>query len=309
MITAIVSIVGWSVASLVSLILICKSLFTVKQQTVAIIERFGRFNRLANSGLNIKIPFIERIINCVSLRDQQLPVTIETKTEDNVFIKIIVAVQYRTSPLNVYDRYYKLSDFDDQVSAYIFDVVRAEVPKLKLDDVFAKKDDIANAIAKELTVNMSQYGTEIIKTLITDIDPDKRVKDAMNKINEAQRLQEAAKANGEAEKILIVKRAEAESESKRLQGEGIAKQRTAIINGLKDSVEAFKSATKADTSEVMNLVLVTQYFDTLNKIGADSKNTVIMIPHSPEGMMNVFDQMVKANVLSKASEVVAGSVE
>ena len=292
---------GWGVFLLVCIILICKSLFTVSQQTVAVIERFGKFNRLANPGLNIKIPLIEKVINYVSLKDQQLDVTIETKTEDNVFIKIVVAVQFRTIPTKVYDIYYKLTNFSKQVSSYIFDVVRAEVPKLKLDDVFAKKDDIANAIAKELSENMVQYGTEIIKALITDIDPDSRVKDAMNKINEAQRLQEAAKAQGEAEKILIVKRAEAESESKRLQGEGIAKQRTAIINGLKDSVEAFKSATKADTSEVMNLVLVTQYFDTLNKIGADSKNTVIMIPHSPEGMMNVFDQMVKANVISKTS--------
>jgi regulator of protease activity HflC (stomatin/prohibitin superfamily) len=273
----------------------------VRQQTIAIIERFGKFNRMANPGLNLKIPFIEKIASCSSLKDQQLDVTIETKTEDNVFIKIIVAVQFRAIPSKVYDIYYKLTNFSKQVSSYIFDVVRAEVPKLKLDDVFAKKDDIANAIAKELSENMAQYGTEIIKALITDIDPDARVKDAMNKINEAQRLQEAAKANREAEKILIVKRAEAESESKRLQGEGIAKQRTAIINGLKDSVEAFKSATKADTSEVMNLVLVTQYFDTLNKIGADSKNTVIMIPHSPEGMMNVFDEMIKANLTTKNS--------
>lgn len=297
----IVSIIGWSIFSLICLILICKSFFTVHQQSVAIIERFGKFNRLANSGLNLKIPIIEKIPNYVSLKDQQLDVTIETKTEDNVFIKIVVAVQFRTIPSKVYDIYYKLTNFSKQVSSYIFDVVRAEVPKLTLDDVFAKKDEIANAIAKELTENMSQYGTEIIKALITDIDPDARVKEAMNKINEAQRLQEAAKANGEANKILIIKNAEAEAESKRLQGEGIAKQRTAIINGLKDSVEAFKSATKADTTEVMNLVLVTQYFDTLNKIGADSKNTVLMIPHSPEGSMNIFEQIVKANLVAKGS--------
>jgi len=301
MVPQIISLIGLGAFLIFCIVLICKSLFIVHQQTISIIERFGKFNRMADPGLNIKIPFIEKVANYVSLRDQQLDVTIETKTEDNVFIKIVVAVQFRTIPTKVYDIYYKLTNFSKQVSSYIFDVVRAEVPKLKLDDVFAKKDDIANAIAKELSENMVQYGTEIIKALITDIDPDSRVKDAMNKINEAQRLQEAAKANGEAEKILIVKRAEAESESKRLQGEGIAKQRTAIINGLKDSVEAFKSATKADTSEVMNLVLVTQYFDTLNKIGADSKNTVIMIPHSPEGMMNVFDQMVKANVIAKTS--------
>jgi len=294
-------VAGLVVFLVVCLTLVFKSFFVVRQQSVAIIERFGKFNRLANSGLNIKIPIVERVVNYVSLKDQQLDVTIETKTEDNVFIKIIVAVQFRAIPSKIYDIYYKLTNFSKQVSSYIFDVVRAEVPKLKLDDVFAKKDDIANAIAKELSDNMVQYGTEIIKALITDIDPDARVKEAMNKINEAQRLQEAAKAQGEAEKILIVKRAEAESEGKRLQGEGIAKQRTAIINGLKDSVEAFKSATKADTSEVMNLVLVTQYFDTLNKIGADSKNTVIMIPHSPEGMMDVFDQMIKANLTAKNS--------
>jgi regulator of protease activity HflC (stomatin/prohibitin superfamily) len=301
MIEGIAMIVVLSIFAVFCIILAIMSLFTVRQQTIAIIERFGKFNRMANPGLNLKIPFVEKIVSYSSLKDQQLDVPIETKTEDDVFIKIIVSVQFRAIPSKVYDIYYKLTNFSKQVSSYIFDVVRAEVPKLKLDDVFAKKDDIANAIAKELSENMAQYGTEIIKALITDVDPDSRVKDAMNKINEAQRLQEAAKANGEAEKILIVKKAEAESESKRLQGEGIAKQRTAIINGLKDSVEAFKSATKADTSEVMNLVLVTQYFDTLNKIGADSKNTVIMMPHSPEGMMNVFEDMIKANLAAKNS--------
>ena len=220
--SSVISIISWSIFSIFCLVLICKTFFTVQQQSVAIIERFGKFNRLANSGLNIKIPIIEKIPNYVSLKDQQLDVTIETKTQDNVFIKIVVAVQFRTIPSKVYDIYYKLSQFSKQVSSYIFDVVRAEVPKLSLDDVFAKKDDIAIAIGKELTENMNQYGVEIIKALITDIDPDSRVKEAMNKINEAQRLQEAAKANGEAEKILIVKRAEAEAESKKLQGQGIS---------------------------------------------------------------------------------------
>lgn len=298
-VSSIISIIGWSIFSIFCLVLICKTFFTVEQQSVAIIERFGKFNRLANAGLNIKIPIIEKIPNRVSLKDYQLDVSVETKTLDDVFIKIVVSIQHRVISDKVYEAYYKLTQFSKQVSSYVFDVVRAEVPKLKLDDVFAKKDDIAIAIRNELSENMSGYGTEIIKALITDIDPATIVKDAMNQINANQRLRVAAEAKGDAAKILVVKNAEAEAESKKLQGQGIANQRTAIINGLKDSVEAFSKATKADTAEVMNLVMVTQYFDTLNKIGAESKNTVLMIPHSPEGMMNVFDQMVKANITSK----------
>jgi len=299
MTSQVIHIIGWSVFTLFCLIAFFSTLYTVQQQKIAVIERFGKFNRLAQPGLNIKLPFIERVANFVSLKDYQLDVEVETKTLDDVFVKIVVAIQHRVLPDKVYESFYKLTSFNKQISSYVFDVVRAEVPKLKLDDVFAKKDDIANAIKDELAENMTGYGIEIIKALITDIDPDGKVKEAMNQINANQRLQEAAKAQGEAEKILVIKNAEAESESKRLQGEGIAKQRTAIINGLKESVTLFAEATKSDPNEVMNLVMVTQYFDTLCKIGADSKNTVVMIPHSPEGMLGVFDQMIKSSLVSK----------
>jgi len=277
------------IALLVFLFLFFRSIIIVPQMYVVILERWGKYLRTIQPGLAFRVPIMDQIAGKVCLKDTQLSVTVETKTLDDVFVKLIISVQRRITPGKEYDAFYKLSRFDEQMSAYIFDVVRAEVPKLKLDDVFAKKDDIAVAIKNELSANMTGYGVEIIRSLITDIDPDSRVKDAMNKINEAQRLQVAAQAQGEAE-------------SKRLQGEGIAKQRTAIIAGLKGSVEEFKAATRAETKEVMNLVLLTQYFDTLGKIGADSKNSVLMIPHNPEGMMNLFEEITKANTVAQQNK-------
>jgi len=186
MTSQVIHIIGWSVFTLFCLIAFFSTLYTVQQQKIAVIERFGKFNRLAQPGLNIKLPFIERVANFVSLKDYQLDVEVETKTLDDVFVKIVVAIQHRVLPDKVYESFYKLTSFNKQISSYVFDVVRAEVPKLKLDDVFAKKDDIANAIKDELAENMTGYGIEIIKALITDIDPDGKVKEAMNQINEIQ---------------------------------------------------------------------------------------------------------------------------
>lgn len=268
------------------------SIFTVQQQTVVVIQRFGRFRRMVQSGLHIKIPLIDRVAGRVSLRINQLDVKIETKTEDNVFVNVTVSVQYTVLPEKVYDAFYKLYNAREQISSYVFDIVRAQVPKLKLDNVFENKDEIANAIRTELTQSMTEFGYQIVKTLVTDIDPDKLVKQAMNEINAAQRLRVAAQEKGEAEKILMVKRAEAEAESKRLQGEGIANQRKAIINGLSESVDGFQRSVKGSTpQEVMNLVMLTQYFDTLKEIGASDKNSTILIPHSPGVVRDMTDQI------------------
>jgi regulator of protease activity HflC (stomatin/prohibitin superfamily) len=280
---------------IILVILIFLSFFLVGQQSVAIIERFGKFNRCATPGLNFKIPLIERIAGRINLRVQQLDIPVETKTKDNVFVKVVVSVQYRALENKIYEAFYKLENPEMQIRAFIFDVVRAQVPKTNLDDVFEKKDDIANAVESELSEMMSNFGYGIVKALITDIDPDSKVKAAMNEINEAQRLRIAANERGEAEKILKVKQAEGDAQSKALQGKGIADQRTAIINGLRESVGEFqKCVPGVAAAEVMSLVLMTQYFDTLKEVGASAKSNTILIPHSPGYMHDLGEQLRNA---------------
>jgi len=269
--------------------------FSVPQQSIVMIERFGKYHRFAAAGLHMKIPFMERIAGRVNLRVQQLDIPVETKTKDNVFVKVMVSVQYRALEEKVYEAFYKLESPEQQIRAFIFDVVRAQVPKTILDDVFEKKDDIANAVESELSGMMADFGYVIVKALITDIDPDPKVKAAMNEINEAQRLRIAANERGEAERILKVKQAEGEAQSKALQGKGIADQRSAIINGLKESVGEFqKSVSGVSAAEAMGLVLMTQYFDTLKEIGSSSKSNTLLIPHSPGYVSSLEEQLRNA---------------
>jgi len=287
-------------------IMLLDMFFVVRQQTVAIVERFGRLKQVARAGLNIKAPFIDRVVAKPSLRIQQLDVEIETKTKDNVFVRCVVSVQYCILPEKVTDAVYKLQNPQEQITAYVFDTVRARVPSIILDDVFEKKDDIAQAVKTELDTVMDDFGYSIIKTLVTDIDPDSKVKSSMNEINAAQRMREAAIQQAEAEKIRVVKAAEAEAESKALQGKGIADQRRAIIDGLKVSVENFSSSIEGTKAQdVMNLVLMTQYFDTLKDIGLSGKSNTILIPHSPGGMGDISEQM--RNAIITANEVSFGS--
>ena len=281
---------------LFTLISLCA--FLVEQQSIALVERFGKFERSARAGLNFKIPLVERIAGRVNLRVRQLDIPVETKTKDNVFVKVVVSVQYRALDERIYEAFYKLENPDQQIRAFIFDVVRAQVPKIILDDVFEKKDDIANAVESELSEMMSSFGYGIVKALITDIDPDAKVKAAMNEINEAQRLRIAANERGEAEKILKVKQAEAEAQSKALQGQGIADQRRAIIDGLRTSVDQFqKSVSGVSAADVMSLVLMTQYFDTLKEMGASSKSNTILIPHSP-GYVNDLSEQLRDAIIT-----------
>lgn len=279
------------IISVFVVLLVSASFFIVKQQHCTIIERFGKFNRISTAGLHVKIPLLEQISTTLSLRIQQLDVQVETKTKDDVFVTLVIAVQYRVLPEKIYEAFYMLQDPEEQIRAFVFDLVRAQVPSLILDDVFAKKDDIANAIKGELEDPMSTFGFQIIKALITDIDPDANVKVAMNEINTAQRMRTAANERGEAEKILQVKKAEAEAESCILHGKGVAGQRQAIIEGLSSSVEQFTKLTNASHNQVMDMVLLIQYIDTLKEIGANSKSNVVFIPHSPEGISNVSDKL------------------
>lgn len=267
-------------------------LFIINQQEAGIIERFGKYKCIAHAGLNFKIPLIDWVAGKVSLRVQQLDVQIDTKTKDNVIVQIQVSVQFRIKSDGIYDAFYKLEDHSQQITAYVLDLVRSEIPTMILDDVFEKKDSIANAVKNELTQTMLEFGYEIVKALVTNIELEAKVKNAMNEINEQQRLQVAAQAKGEAEKILIVKRAEAEAESKKLQGEGTANQRKAIVEGLRQSVDDFqKSVSGVSAADIMNLVLVTQYFDTLKEIGANNKSSTILLPHSPAGFKDIAAQM------------------
>jgi regulator of protease activity HflC (stomatin/prohibitin superfamily) len=275
----------------IGLFILMSSFFTVKQQTSVIIERFGRFHSVRQSGLHLKIPLIDRVAGRVNLKIQQLDVIIETKTKDNVFVKLKVSVQFMVIKETVYDAFYKLEYAHDQITSYVFDVVRAEVPKLKLDDVFERKDDIAIAVKSELNEAMTTYGYTIINTLVTDIDPDIQVKNAMNRINAADREKTVAEFEAEASRIRIVAKAKAEAESKRLQGQGIADQRREIARGLVESVDVL-NRVGINSQEASALIVVTQHYDTLQAIGADTNSNLILLPNSPQAGSDMLNNMV-----------------
>ncbi len=294
------------IAAIAVVAALISTFFTVQQRTAAIVQRLGKFVREAGPGLNCKIPFIDQVVGRVNLRVQQLDVKIETKTEDNVFVQMVVSVQFYVLAEKVYDAFYRLDDARQQITSYVFDVVRAQVPKIKLDDVFEKKDDIANIVKSELAQVMDGFGYGILKALVTDIDPDPKVKESMNEINAAQRMRVAATEKGEADRIIKVKAAEGDAQSKALQGRGIADQRQAIVAGLRDSVDEFQRSVPGTTAkDVMNLVLMTQYFDTLKEIGASSHTNTILIPHSPGSLASLSEQirnaMIEANQTVEAS--------
>lgn len=291
------------IAGIVLIVLLSSGLFTVRQQSCVVIERLGKFNRIAKPGLNWRIPIIDSAVATLSMRINQLGVSVETKTLDNVFVNVVVAVQFKVLPEKVFEACYALQNPENQIRAFVFDLVRAQVPKLTLDDVFSKKDDIADAVKTDLVKPMSEFGYEIIETLVTDINPDPNVKAAMNEINTAQRLRVAANEKGEAEKILKVKQAEAEAEASILHGKGIAGQRQAIIGGLGHSVEDFvRQLPGTQASHVMDMVLLIQYIDTLKEIGAGCKSNVVFVPYTPGSVANIGDQIRESIFSAKALE-------
>jgi len=275
---------------LLALVILFLGLFMVKQQTAYIIERFGKFNSIRWAGLQFKIPFVDRIAARLSLRIQQLDVVVETKTKDDVFVHLKISVQYQILKDKVYDAFYRLQNPHEQLTAYIFDLVRAEIPKMILDDVFEKKDEIAIAVKNDLKQAMLDYGYDIVKALVTDIDPDSSVKEAMNRINAAEREKVAAQHEGDAQRILIVERAKAEAESKRLQGRGIADQRREIARGLEESVDTLNKAG-INPQEASALIVITQHYDTLQSIGADSSSNLILLPNNPNAASSMLNDM------------------
>ncbi|TQD40727.1 SPFH domain-containing protein [Haloflavibacter putidus] len=276
---------------LLGLIILISGIFTVRQQTAAVVERFGKFLSIRRSGLQLKIPLVDKIAGRINLRIQQLDVLVETKTKDDVFVRLKISVQFQVLRDNVYDAFYKLESPQDQITSYVFDVVRAEVPKMKLDSVFERKDDIANAVKAELNDAMIDYGYDIIKTLVTDIDPDVQVKAAMNRINASEREKVAAEYEAEAERIKIVAKARAEAESKRLQGQGIADQRREIARGLEESVDVLNNVG-INSQEASALIVVTQHYDTLQSIGEETDTNLILLPNSPQAGSDMLNNMI-----------------
>ena len=274
-----------------AVVFLLSTFFTVRQQTAVSIERFGKFESIRHSGLQMKIPIIDKIAARISLKIQQLDVIVETKTLDDVFVKIKVSVQFVVIKEKVYDAIYKLEYPHDQITSYVFDVVRAEVPKMKLDDVFVKKDDIAIAVKREVQESMETYGYDIIKTLVTDIDPDAQVKAAMNRINAAEPEKVAAQYEGDAQRILIVEKAKAEAESKRLQGQGIADQRREIARGLVESVDVLQKVG-VSSQEASALIVITQHYDTLQAVGQQTNSNLILLPNSPEAGSEMLNNMI-----------------
>src|ERR1700720_4086874 len=299
-------VLGWGIIAIVAFFVlstILGSFFTVNTAQVAIITRFGKFLRVAEPGLNWKVPFIDSVSGRISLRVNQITLTMETKTKDNVFVTIPISVQNRVRPEKAFDAYYKLSDPAQQIKSYVEQVILGHVPGMTLDEVFATQSSIAAAVKQELDADMAGFGYEIVNVLVTDIVPDAKVKSAMNDINAAQREQVAANARGEAEKILVVKRAEAEAESKALQGQGIANQRKAIIEGLQGSIEQFQKVVEgASAKEVMQLVMVTQYFDTLKSIGESDRTNTLFLSHAPGAVKEVSDQILESMMGANASK-------
>ncbi len=283
------------------LITVVKTMYTVRTYTAGVVERFGKFNRVAQPGLHVLVPWCETV-RFMDLQIRQADVNVETKSKDNVFVTIPVSVQYQVLPEKVFEAYYKLSSPQKQIESYVFNSILGHVPTLTLDEAFEQQAQISAAVKKELDVVMSEFGYNILKALVTDIVPDAKVKAAMNDINAAQREQTAAQARGEAEKILKVKQAEAEAQSKALQGEGVAKQRQAIIQGLQASVEQFKSAVEGSTArDVMAMVLLTQYFDTLRDIGTTGKSTTILLPNQPGTVNDLMTQIMAGFSASNAN--------
>jgi regulator of protease activity HflC (stomatin/prohibitin superfamily) len=294
---------GWIILVVLA-VLILSSFFIVQTAEVAIITRFGKFLRVATDGLNWKIPFIDQVAGRVSLRVNQISLTIETKTKDNVFVKIPISVQNRVRSEKAFHAFYRLADPVQQIKAYVEQVILGHVPGMTLDEVFDSQSGIAAAVKKELDEDMATFGFEIVNVLVTDIMPDAKVKSAMNDINAAQREQVAATARGEAEKILVVKKAEAEAESKALQGQGIANQRRAIIEGLQTSIESFQKVVgSASAAEVMQLVLVTQYFDTLKSIGENDNTSTLFLSHAPSAVSDISNQIMQSVVGAEKAKI------
>ena len=289
------TIAGIVLGTIFGIVLIALAIFMVRQQTFAVVERWGKFKRVVGPGLHLKVPIMDRVVGRVSVRVQELNVSIKTKTNDNVFVDLVIAVQYFVDGEDkVWDAFYRLTNPQTQMESWIFDNVRAKVPGMTLDSVFENKEEIAKEIEESLGDRLSEYGYKLVRALVNDIQPDRGVADAMNEINKQQRLRVAAEYEGEAKKIIVIKEAEADARSKELSGEGIAKQRIAIVAGLRESVRDASDALGVDPQSVMTLVLMTQYYDMLTDVGKNAETNTILLPHSPGVVGDLQKQIIAA---------------
>ncbi|WP_341665667.1 SPFH domain-containing protein [Blattabacterium cuenoti] len=299
---SIFSLLFYGILVLLILSIFSSFIFIVNQETAAILERMGKFHSIRYAGLNFKVPIMDNIIGKLTLKIQQLDVLVDTKTKDNVFVKVKVSVQFKVIQDKVYEAFYKLDNSHAQITSYIFDVVRAEVPKMRLDDVFERKDHIALAVKGELEGSMLNYGYSIIKALVTDLDPDEQVKLAMNRINTAEREKVAAEYQAEADRIKIVAKAKAEAESKKLQGKGTADQRREIARGILESVEVLNNIG-INSQEASALIVVTQHYDTLQSMGESGNTNLILLPNSPGSASEMLNNMITSfNVSNQIGE-------
>jgi regulator of protease activity HflC (stomatin/prohibitin superfamily) len=308
--STIVLLVVGGIAAIFILGIFFGSFFTIEQAHAGVVQRLGKFLRIAQPGLNFKMPYLDVVVANISLQVQQLDVKVETKTKDNVFVQIPIAVQYKVMPDKVYDAFYKLSDPVKQIESFVYNVILGHVPKMTLDETFDQQSQIAIDVKNNLDASMAEFGYSIVKSLITDLVPDEKVKAAMNDINAAQREREATVSRAETEKLLLVKKAEADAESKRLQGEGIANQRKAIVEGLRDSVAKFSESVEGATpKDAMAMVLLTQYFDTLKEVAGTNRSNTIMMPHTPNALTDLFSQfrnaIIAGEIAAKAPEAPA----
>jgi regulator of protease activity HflC (stomatin/prohibitin superfamily) len=289
------TVAGIALGTIFGIVLIALAIFMVRQQTFAVVERWGKFKRVVGPGLHLKVPIMDRVVGRVSVRVQELNVSIKTKTNDNVFVDLVIAVQYFVDGEDkVWDAFYRLTNPQTQMESWIFDNVRAKVPGMTLDSVFENKEEIAKEIEESLGDRLSEYGYRLVRALVNDIQPDRGVADAMNEINKQQRLRVAAEYEGEAKKIIVIKEAEADAKSKELSGEGIAKQRIAIVAGLRESVRDASDALGVDPQSVMTLVLMTQYYDMLTDVGKNAETNTILLPHSPGVVGDLQKQIIAA---------------
>lgn len=287
-----------------------------KTGSVNIIEQFGRFHSVRRPGLSILWPCIGQYkAGTVSLRLQSLTVRCETKTKDNVFLHIECCVQYKVTDAQSAEKFfYQLTDPEQQMTAILFDVIRSLAPKMVLDDIFISKTELGDAVQAELAKSFSSFGVAIVQTPITDIDPNQSVKNAMNQIQTNERLKIAARDEGEAAKIKQIKMAEAAGEATRIQaaaeaeathlrGVGMAKQRHAILEGMRADVEEWSSVPGMDAQSVVALMLQNTYYGVLKDMGEAPGGNTIFVPSTPNSVNHMTDQIRDAMLMSDAAAI------
>lgn len=271
----------------------------VEQSDVAIVESCGKYKQSAKAGCLCLVPCKDSVAGVLSLRVQDHNCVVESKTKDNVFVYVKLSIQYSVLPDRVEKAFYTLQAPISQIESYVFNSIRGQIPLVDIDELFSMRSEIAERLKKDVDDQMDKYGFDILTVLITDIDPAKSVKDAMNQIQLYQRMRSAATDKAEAQKMQAIKAAEADAEAKRLSGVGLAEQRKAIVAGLQSSIENFQEGVQELSSEdVMSLLLLNQYFDTLKDVASSCSSSTLFLSHTG-GLDAVAAQMTQGIIKRK----------